>query len=71
MKQRLTFDQEFQILMLVFDKVLWLGFGFAAVGLYQMIATKIIGEGIYYLIVGVIMLIIFVWMLVQEYHFSR
>ncbi len=71
MKRRLNEEQEFRILLLVLDKVLWFGFGVMALGFYNMLSSGAIGEGIYFLIAGIVILTIFVWLLIKEYHFSR
>lgn len=71
MKRRLNEEQEFRILLLVLDKVLWFGFGIMALGFYKMLSSGVIGEGIYFLIAGIVILTIFVWQLIKEYHFSR
>ncbi|MBS3112779.1 hypothetical protein J4418_01735 [Candidatus Woesearchaeota archaeon] len=69
MKKRLAQEHQFEILLLVLDKVLWLGFGIMTFGLYKMTSTGIVSEGLNYLIAGIILLTIFVWLLIKEYHF--
>lgn len=69
MKKHLADEQQFKVFLLVFDKVLWLGFGIMTFGLYKMTSTGIISEGINYLISGVVLLTIIVWLLIKEYHF--
>ncbi len=69
MKKRLAQEHQFQIFTLVLDKVLWLGFGIMTFGLYKMTSTGFVGEGINYLISGVVLLTIVVWLLIKEYHF--
>lgn len=66
MKKKMTTQQEFEIMKLVLDKFLWLGFGIMAFGVYQMI-TNTITEGLYYLIMGIVLLIIFMIIIVKEY----
>ena len=41
MKRRLSEQQEFEIMKIVLDKFLWLGFGIMAYGLYLMYTTTI------------------------------
>ena len=67
MKKRMTDQQEFEIMKLVLDKFLWLGFGIMTFGVYKMIATTLISEGIYYLILGIALLLIFLIVIVKEY----
>lgn len=69
-KRRMTKEQEFEIMKLVLDKFLWLGFGIMAFGLYQWF-TSTISDGIYYMVFGIIVLILFVWILVKEYEFLK
>jgi len=44
-KRRLTGAEEFDIMKLVLDKFLWLGFGIMAYGLFLML-TQSIAEGV-------------------------
>ena len=66
MKKRMTAQQEFEIMKLVLDKFLWLGFGVMAFGVYKMISATIT-DGIYYLILGIALLILFMIIIVKEY----
>ena len=70
MKKRMTAQQEFEIMKLVLDKFLWLGFGILAFGIYRMIAITVT-EGLYYVILGVALLIIFMIIIVKEYEFLK
>ena len=70
MKKRLTEQQEFEILKLVLDKFLWLGFGIMAYGLYQMYSNTI-QIGLSWMIAGAIVLLIFTWIIVKEYEIIR
>lgn len=70
MKKRLTQNEEFEIMKLVLDKFLWLGFGVMAYGLFLSI-TKDIADGIYYLITGAVVLILFVVIIVKEYEIIK
>ena len=71
MKKRLTISQEFEIMKLVLDKFLWLGFGIMAFGVYRMIETADIANGIYHLITGVVVLLLFLIVIVKEYEVLR
>tara|TARA_Y100000310_G_scaffold183350_1_gene183473 strand:- start:1560 stop:1814 length:255 start_codon:yes stop_codon:yes gene_type:complete len=65
-KKKLSPAQEFEIMKLVFDKFLWIGFGFMALGLWRVIQKNTV-EGISWLVVGAVVLFIFTWLTVKEY----
>ena len=67
MKRKMTGQQEFEIMKLVLDKFLWLGFLIMAFGVYKMIDSQDINQGIYYLITGIVVLILFLIIIVREY----
>ena len=69
-KRRLTGAEEFDIMKLVLDKFLWLGFGIMAYGLFKML-TDTIETGVYYIVAGVIVLLLFMIIIVKEYEFVR
>lgn len=71
MKKYLSFDQEFEILLLVLDKVLWIGFGLLTLGLYKVLSMNQVSEGIFYFVIAIVILILFVITLVKEYHVGR
>ena len=66
MKRRLSEQQEFEIMKLVLDKFLWLGFGIMAFGLYQMYSQGI-QMGLPWMVSGAVILLIFTWIIVKEY----
>jgi len=66
MKKRLSTQQEFEIMKLVLDKFLWLGFAIMAFGLYVLF-TKTFVEGMAWIVVGAIILILFMILIVKEY----
>ncbi len=66
-KKKLSSAQEFEIMKLVLDKFLWLGFVVMAWGMYQTLHTGLIESGIYYLGAGAILLLLFVIIIVKEY----
>ena len=70
MKRRLSEQQEFEIMKLILDKFLWLGFGIMAFGLYQMY-TETIQIGLSWMISGAVILLIFVWIIVKEYEIIK
>ena len=71
MKRRLTEQQEFEIMKIVLDKFLWLGFGIMAYGLYLMFSEPIIQVGLAWIIAGALILLLFTWIVVKEYEIIR
>lgn len=69
-KKRLTEQQEFEIMKLVLDKVLWLGFGIMAYSLYLMFAESI-PIGLTWMIAGIVLLFIFTRIIVKEYEIIK
>ena len=69
-KKRLKEEQEFQVMLLVLDKFLWLGFGVMVFGLYKMLSATI-GDGIYYIITGAVLLLLFMILIVKEYEIVK
>ena len=69
-KRRLTRQEEFDILKLVLDKVLLLGFGAMAFGLYQLYKTTTL-DGFYILFAGAAILVIFSIILIREYEIIK
>ena len=70
MKKKLTQNQEFEIMKLVLDKFLWLGFAIMAFGLYKMVQTTFL-EGFTWIAIGAIVLILFVIIVVKEYEIIK
>ena len=70
MKKRLTQSEEFEIMKLVLDKILWLGTIILGVGLYEMLTTRIV-TGAYFLITGVVILAVFAVLVVKEYEMIK
>ncbi|MDP6138837.1 MAG: hypothetical protein QF655_01670 [Candidatus Woesearchaeota archaeon] len=70
MKKRLSEQQEFEIMKLVLDKFLWLGFILMAFGVYQMFANSI-SIGLIWFIGGVLLLILFMILIIKEYEIIR
>lgn len=69
MKKRLTQHEEFEILKLVLDKFLWLGFGIMAFGFYLLAVSGVeeLWRGAAFIVTGAILLGLFVVLLVKEY----
>lgn len=70
-KKRLTQDQEFQIMKLVLDKFLWLGFVVIAYAVYLGVILDDWGSGIAWGISGVIILVLFMVLIIKEYEIIR
>lgn len=70
LKRRLSASEEFEVMKLVLDKFLWLGTGFAALGLYVVI-TGDFTQGMYLLLVGALIFIIFAGIVVREFEAIR
>jgi hypothetical protein len=66
MKKKLTQSEEFEIMKLVLDKFLWLGVGIMAYGIWVMF-TSTLRDGIYYIIIGAAVLILFLILIIKEY----
>lgn len=73
MKKRLTQSEEFEILKLVLDKFLWLGFGIMAYGLYVLMTgqAEVLLKGLSFMFGGVIVLMLFIFLLIKEYEIVR
>ena len=69
-KRRLTLQQEFEIMKLVFDKFLWLGFGLLAYGFYRLLSENSTA-GVKIMAVGIVVLGLFVYILLKEFEFDR
>tara|TARA_Y100000310_G_C20673383_1_gene811500 strand:- start:2085 stop:2324 length:240 start_codon:yes stop_codon:yes gene_type:complete len=70
MKKRLSQSEEFEIMKLVLDKFLWLGFGIMAFGLYQMFIDSF-KTGITWIITGAVVLLLFMILVVKEYEIIK
>ena len=67
-KKRMTPEQEFEIMKMVLDKFLWLGFIIMAFGLYMMIrAPELMYKGFTLIIAGGIVLILLTILIVKEF----
>ncbi len=70
MKKRLTQSEEFQVMMLVLDKFLWLGFVIMGFGLYKMTSDTFL-SGLSWIVVGAVVLILFLIIIVKEYEIIK
>lgn len=73
MKKRLTQSEEFEILKLVLDKFLWLGFGIMAYGFYLIMtgATEALKNGLSFMFGGALILMLFMFLLLKEYEIVK
>ena len=74
MKKRLTQHEEFEIMKLVLDKFLWLGFGIMAYGFYVLISAEgsdAFLKGLPFLIGGSVILMIFMLLIIKEYEIVK
>jgi len=70
-KKRMSDDQEFQIMKLVLDKFLWLGFIVMGWGMYQSLSQDSIMAGLWFMISGAVLLLIFLVIIVKEYEIIK
>lgn len=70
-KKRMSDQQEFEIMKLVLDKFLWLGFIVMGWGMYTSIDDMAILPGLWYMIGGAVLLIIFAVLIVKEYEIIK
>ena len=70
LKRRLSEKEEFEIMKLVLDKFLWIGTVIMAWGLYKAIAGTF-QDGIWFIIGGAVMFILFAWFVIREFEFIR
>ncbi len=72
MKKRLTQSEEFEILKLVLDKFLWLGIGIVAYGIYLLgVSQEALLKGVSFMFGGVIILLLFMFLLIKEYEIVK
>jgi len=70
MKKRLSQQEEFEIMKLVLDKFLWLGFGILAFALYSILTDNVMG-GIVMLVSGIVVLVLFMALIIKEYEIKK
>jgi len=69
MKKRMTSQQEFEIMKMVLDKFLWIGFVVMAYGVYKMLTVGM--EGLYYVFIGAVVLVLFLVVIIKEYEIIK
>lgn len=70
-RKKMTTQQEFEIMKLVLDKFLWLGFIVMGWGMYQSLSQASILAGIWFMIAGAILLLLFAIVIVKEYEILK
>ncbi len=70
LKRRLSEHEEFEIMRLVLDKFLWLGTGFVGFGLYTLVQQQLT-NALLYIGIGLIMMLLFGWIVVREFEQLR
>lgn len=71
-KRHLTKEEEFDILKLVLDKFLWIGVLIMGFGFYRLVVTvESIWHNLAILFAGVIIMLLFTWILIREYNFMK
>ncbi len=70
-KRRMTDQQEFEVMKLVLDKFLWLGFGVMGWGMYTAIRDSSVLPGLWYMIAGAVLLLLFLVLIVKEYEIIK
>lgn len=73
-KKRLTQQQEFEIMKLVLDKFLWLGFAIMLYGMWRLFNLGIgneLGTSISIMVAGAVVLVVFMVLIVKEYEIVK
>jgi hypothetical protein len=66
-KKRMSEQQEFEVMKLVLDKFLWLGFIVMGWGMYLAIRDSAILPGLWYMVAGAVLLLLLLFIIVKEY----
>lgn len=69
-KRRLSSNEEFEIMKLVLDKFLWIGAALMGFGVYQSLAVDI-QDGLWYLLAGALVMVLFAWFVINEFERIR
>ncbi len=70
MKKRLTQAQEFEVMKLVMDKFLWVATIMAGFGFWKLYSGDLT-EGLYIVLAGAIVFILFMVLIIKEFEFLR
>lgn len=69
-KRRLTEHEEFQIFKIVLDKVLWAGVILSLTGFYFLVES-LTEKALYFFVPGLILLVIFIWIIARNFEQLR
>ncbi|MFC1697451.1 hypothetical protein ACFL1H_03910 [Nanoarchaeota archaeon] len=69
-KKKLTRQEEFDIMKIVMDKFMWLSIVLIGIGIYNMVLAQIY-NGAWFLGIGVVLMILFMIVTIQEYEWIR
>jgi len=70
-KKRLTISEEFEIMKLVLDKFLWIATLVLVYGVYVVIEKNQFMSGIYFFVTGIVILLMFMYLILREYEISK
>ena len=70
-KKHLTREEEFDILKLVLDKFLWIGVIVMVFGIYRLLTSVKVWENLFVLAIGIVIMLLFTWLLVREYNVMK
>ena len=72
MKKHLSPDQEFQVMLRVLDKFLWIGTVVMVYGLYLLLSPQeTLYKGFSFIVAGAIILLLFLVIIVKEYEIIK
>ncbi|MEA3514450.1 MAG: hypothetical protein U9R34_03170 [Nanoarchaeota archaeon] len=69
-KRRMTQQQEFDIMKMIFDKFLWLGFIMIVFGIYNIMMDAV-KNGIAWMVIGIVMLGLFLVIIIKEFEIIK
>ena len=70
-KRRLTSSEEFDVMKLVLDKFLWIGTALMGYGLFQTITSDDASAGLYFILTGAVVLVLFSVIIIREFEHLR
>ena len=70
-KLRLSREEEFQLLKLVFDKFLWMGTIGMIAGIYYTLTNENVWFGMLILFIGAFLFLLFTAIVMREFHLHR
>jgi len=71
-KKRLTRQEEFELMKIIIDKFLWVGIIITLIGIYRIISgIGTLGYNIIVVIIGAIVMLLFNYLLLREFEYSK